>query len=132
MTDANPEVINRQDLETFNVKACKWDVILDVAPRGADEAHLVFANGILTANANDVSVCLQNLLTSVKEGGFVLLLERTEDCMAAEFLDAIREIKRPTIKRDVLLKAFQNEGLKLLAETSDGILSTIFLLRKVG
>lgn len=131
VTDINPDRLNGADLETFNVKSAKWDFTVDGAPRGADEAHLVFASGVLASNINDIGTCLQNLMTSVKEGGFVLLLERTEDCMAAQFLDAIREIQIPKVQRDVLLKAFQAEGLELIAEKGDGILSSVFLLRKV-
>lgn len=131
VTDAAPDRLSNQDLETYSVKSSKWDFVVDVAPRGADEAHLVFASGVLASNINEMNSCLQNLMTAVKEGGFALLLERTEDCMAAQFLDAIREVQKPTVKRDILLKAFQTEGLELVAEKGDGILSTMFLLRKV-
>lgn len=133
VTDANPDYLNTSDLETYNVKRQKWDIFSEVAPRGADEAHLTFGGGVLSTNTTSGISCLENVATSIKEGGFLILVERTEECLPIHFLDAIRENgQATTVNRDILIKAAQNAGLQFIAEKSDNILSTIFLFRKVG
>lgn len=127
----DPQNLSSQELESFNVKSCKWDILGETAPGGADDADLVVAKGLLTFNSSQMDVCLNNITTSIKDGGFVLLLESTQDCLAAQFMDTICVNCSSPLTQSNLRKNFESQGLELVAEKSDGVLSTLFLLRKV-
>lgn len=133
-TDADPDMLNKTNLELFNVRTAKWDVTLEQAPSGASDAHLVIANGVLQAMANTLAPadCLKNLASAVQDGGFLLVIEQTQDSVIPRFLGAINQRRSVAMKKSAMIEAFKILGLEVVAEKGDGFLHSMFLLKKIS
>lgn len=133
-TDAEPDNLNRANLELFNVRTAKWDPTSEPAPNSVSDAHLVVANGVLQSTASTLSPadCIKNLATALQDGGFLLLVEQTRDSIIPRFVGAILQKRTVAMKRAAMLEAFKTNALEVVAEKGDGLLHTVFLLRKIA
>ncbi|GBO04450.1 hypothetical protein AVEN_272486-1 [Araneus ventricosus] len=73
---------------------------------------------------------LENILATLKENGFVLLLQRTRLVLAERILSAAGNTALPIHTESDLEQTFKDLNLQVICKKSDSLTSTMYLLRK--
>ena len=117
-----------------------WELDQD-APERLQNAQLVIANNIIRKHKN-VMNALTGISQILNEDGFILLHEVTTNFAVAApidglYSDQVKEIADLDDRscsiycdRAKWLKIFEEEGLQVVYEVTDNLLSSLFLLRK--
>uniref|UniRef100_A0A1W7RAJ9 Fatty acid synthase n=1 Tax=Hadrurus spadix TaxID=141984 RepID=A0A1W7RAJ9_9SCOR len=118
----NPDVFDEK------IKTVQWDLISS-PPSQFSNFDLVVAKDICT-NQNFQQL-IEHMSSFVKENGFILLIQRTELTPAEKFLSAVGGLILPTKSQDEIGNLIQAMGLTLICKKDDGMVSTMYLLRKL-
>ncbi|KAL4239386.1 hypothetical protein ACF0H5_000203 [Mactra antiquata] len=102
-------------------------------------SHLVIANNVLH-HQRDIKSALCNILECLDEGGFVVVVERTQNFHLALLLDGLYKDEQYDdlssrscsvyCTAEKWREIFAADGLEVVYERSDSFLNSIFLLRK--
>lgn len=130
--------LDSEELEGLGVKAIQWDITMETAPTNIGTHDLVMAANCLHTCAHPASA-LAKLCTLIKEDGFLLIQEVTENFPAYITLDIFQKELQDFdaekcfglyLPQDGWRKLIAEAGLEIVAEKSDDLLSTLFLCRK--
>lgn len=119
----------------------EWDITKNSA-NGLGSADLIVADSLQT-QTSDVHTALQNIVSSLKDGGFLLIHDVTMAMTSTGSSLHANNNNNTTITADASLQeginyltegewvqAFDQVDLEVVAQKSDGILSSLFLCRK--
>ena len=139
-TVTGPDVgsLQQEELDAFDVKTLKWEINGTQAPNQISSMDLVVVQHMSLQAAN-VEKSLSQLRGLVKDGGFILLCEptdnldlliglysQTQDFTTLQDERACGPFCDTNTWRDII----SSSGLDLVAERHDGILYNLFLCRK--
>ena len=130
--------LNQAEIEGLDVKTVAYDFLKSSAstPSQLNNADLIILNNVLHKK-QDISELLQNLQSLLKSSGFLLVTEPTTnhvvpvmiegiDCDLGEFTG--RSLG-PFFSEEDLKKQVSSNGLQVIKEISDGLLSSMYLVR---
>ncbi|XP_070581121.1 fatty acid synthase-like [Ptychodera flava] len=139
VTEQSTEILasKEAELEQFNISAAKWDLSESISNNLAS-SNLIVAEGL--ARVGNIPDILNNISAALVDNGFLLLHERTKNFKAAAVLDILTEdisnnnfVKREHglfLSEDSWETVLREARFEIVAQKSDGILSTLFLCRK--
>ena len=129
---------NWPDLVPSGVKQATWNLEQN-APENLNGMRLVIAHNFLHRQSN-VSTCLRNISKVLDDDGFLLVHEITHNVhLHLAVMGLLSELPVIAETRSVACycneekwrEIFEKEHFRVVSQKSDGLLSTLFLLRKV-
>ena len=117
-----------EELDALHIKSHVWDVT-STPTNGLTGADLVLVNG-LTRLTSDLDTSLSNMNHALKEGGFLLLHDVTNS-QSAGGINLLPFKVRSITSEEEYLSAFKANGFEVISIKRSGILTTLFLCRKV-
>ncbi|XP_048759235.2 fatty acid synthase-like [Ostrea edulis] len=130
--------VTQEDKDLYNLTPEQWSI--SNAPPNIKSSNLIILQNVLHKHAN-LKQTLQNVTQALDQHGFLLIQEVTDNfpIMLAvlylqEKLPSIEDLDIRSLycfcNEDRWIQIFQEIGLTLLYKRSDGIMSSLFLLRK--
>ena len=136
--DADASQSDVTHLENLGVKTATWNLEGDPPSHLKAAADVVLVHNLSTSQ-NDLLKSLSQLKLLVKDGGFVLLEEPTQNWsiplvlngLSKDFCISDTQCRScgPFCDEEKWTEIFQKSGLEIIAQKSDGFLSTMFLCR---
>lgn len=129
---------NRPDLVPTGVKQMTWDLKQN-PPENLNGMRLVIAHNFLHRQSN-VAICLRNISQVLDDDGFLLVHEITHNVhLHLAVMGLLSELPVGAETRSIACycneekwrEIFEKEHYQVVSQKSDGLLSTLFLLRKV-
>ncbi|XP_072167778.1 fatty acid synthase-like [Diadema setosum] len=118
-----------EELEAMHIKTHVWDVA-SAPTNGLTGANLILVNG-LARLTSDLDRAITNISASLKDNGFLLLHEVISSVAPAG--GEVFPFKTSIIfSEQELLSAFKANGLEVISIKQSGLLTTMFLCRKVS
>ena len=129
--DKDVSTMDADQLESLGVTStAAWDLTSDTTPSDVSGMDLLVASNVLSTGQQDVVKTLEKLSAVVKDNGFLLFNEPTQNHLLPMSLSALTNspfVPMNTASYTDLLKQAQ---LEIVAQKSDGLLSTLFLCRR--
>ncbi|GFQ66223.1 fatty acid synthase [Trichonephila clavata] len=91
----------------------------------------LFVMKYLNSSKEDHARLLRAASATIKDGGFIIVLEKTRLVPAEMFLSTIRKTTLPMLSEPDLEQTFKELKLRVICKKSDSLTSTLYLLRKV-
>ena len=134
----NLERLNEAEIEDSDVKTVAYDFLKSSVspPSQLNSVDLVILNKVLHKQ-QDIPEFLQNLQSLLKSGGFLLVAEPTTNHAIPLMVEGIdsdlgeftgRSLG-PFFNEDDVKKQINSNGLQVIKEISDGLLSSMYLVR---
>ena len=121
--------LDTEQLNGAGVKTASWD-LEGAAPKDLSSVHLLIASNILHTKPN-ISEVLSNLMATMNDDSFLLIEEKTHNFAWSHCLSALRDQEHTELyTEDQWKEFFKDVGLEIVAQKSDNLLSSVFLLRK--
>ncbi|CAL1299396.1 unnamed protein product [Larinioides sclopetarius] len=123
---SKPDLLDKSNLPSENFDLSSWDPKSALTFQDVDLCVMKFLN----QPSKEHRQILENVLATLKDNGFVLLLQRTRLVPAEMFLSAVGETVLPIHTESDLEKTFKDLNLQVVCKKSDSLTSTMYLLRK--
>ncbi|GBN02031.1 Fatty acid synthase [Araneus ventricosus] len=120
------DFLDKSKLPSGNFELSSWDPKSTLTFKDIDICVMKFLNH----SSKDQRRILENVLATLKDNGFVLLLQRTRLVPAEMVLSAVGEIVLPIHTESDLEQTFKDLNLQVICKKSDSLTSTMYLLRK--
>lgn len=138
--DGHADRISPDDVDSFGLHTLQWTPYQDLPVNEVDSYDLVVSNNVLHLQAN-IFKSLDNICKALKDGGFLIIHEVTQNCYLYSFLECLdkelpecEDISERSsglyCTEEKWIDIFQKFGLDVVCKQSDGMLFTLFLLRK--
>ncbi len=128
--------VENTDTLLSRVSFINWELNgINTAPSAIREADVLILDNVLSSTSHDPTDFLSKAAQLVQDKGFILIQEPTHN-LALPFLmkvlsGRIHDGEGRFCDVASWKNIFQNAGLKLVAEKSDGLLNTLFLCRRI-
>lgn len=137
VVDPQPGQISEDMLDNMDMKSATWDMTTD-APGQLASADLLVAANILHLQ-QDLPVTLSKLSSLLKEGGFLLIQEPTRNFAISLCLEGLNQdlstftgrTVGPFCDENTWERIIKDNGLQVVGKKSDGLVSTMYLCRKM-
>ncbi|PRD24087.1 UNVERIFIED_CONTAM: Fatty acid synthase [Trichonephila clavipes] len=124
---SNLDVLDRNCLPPENSSVSSWDPDTSLSFRDID----LFVMKYLICSKEEHTRTLKNALVMIKDGGFVIVLQKTRLVPAEMFLSAVGKTTVPVLSEPDLEQTFKELKLRVICKKSDSLTSTLYLLRKI-
>ncbi|GBN56586.1 Fatty acid synthase [Araneus ventricosus] len=123
---SKPDLLEKSNLPSRNFELSSWDPKSALPFKDIDLCVMKFLNH----HSEEHRQILENVLATLKDNGFVLLLQRTCLVPAEIILSAVGETVLPIHTESDLEETFIDLKLQVICKKSDSLASTMYLLRK--
>ena len=134
----NLDSLNQAEIEGLDVKTVAYDFLKSSVsiPSQLNNVDLILLNNVLHKK-QDIPELLQNLQSLLKSGGFLLVAEPTTNHAIPLMVEGIdsdlgeftgRSVG-PFFTEDEVKKEVSSNGLEVIREISDDLLSSMYLVR---
>ncbi|GFV70814.1 fatty acid synthase [Trichonephila clavipes] len=123
---SNLELMDKNCLPSQNVSVSSWDPDNSLSFKDID----LFVMKYLICSKEEHTRTLKNALATIKDGGFVILLQKTRLAPAEIFLSSMGKTTVPVFLEPDLEQTFKELKLRIICKKSDALTSTLYLLRK--
>ncbi|GBN54927.1 Fatty acid synthase [Araneus ventricosus] len=120
------DILEKSNLPSGNFELSSWDPKSNLTFKDIDLCVMKFLNHPSKGHRQ----ILGNVLATLKDNGFILLLQRTCLVPAEIILSAVGETVLPIHTESDLEKTFKDLKLQVICKKSDSLASTMYLLRK--
>ena len=134
----NLDRLNQAEIEGLDVKMVAYDFLKSSAspPSQLNNADLIILNNVLHKK-QDISELLQNLQSLLKSSGFLLVTKPTTNHAVPLMIEGIDSdleeftgrFLGPFFSEEDLKEQVSSNGLQVISEISDGLLSSMYLVR---
>ncbi|CAL1290486.1 unnamed protein product [Larinioides sclopetarius] len=123
---SKPDLLEKSNLPSGNYELSSWNPKSNLTIKDIDLCVMKFLN----YPGQEFKRILENVLETLKDNGFVLLLQRTSSVPAEIVLSVVGEIVLPIHAESDLEQTFKDLKLQVICKKSDSLTSTMYLLRK--
>ncbi|GBN31587.1 Fatty acid synthase [Araneus ventricosus] len=123
---SKPDLLGKSNLPSGNFELSSWDPKSNLTFKDIDLCVMKFLNH----PSKEHRQILENVLATLKDNGFVLLLQRICLVPAEIILSAVGETVLPIHTESDLEQTFKDLKLQVICKKSDSFASTMYLLRK--
>ncbi|GFX00693.1 fatty acid synthase [Trichonephila clavipes] len=123
---SNLDVLNRSCLPSGNIDVSSWDPDTSLTFKDID----LFVMKYLDSSKEDHTRILRAASATIKDGGFILILQKTHLVPAEMFLSTIGKMPTLVFSEPDLEHTFKELKLRVICKKSDSLTSTLYLLRK--
>ncbi|GIY66143.1 fatty acid synthase [Caerostris extrusa] len=118
--------MDKSSLSSANFELTSWDPKTALSFKDVD----LFVMKFLNYPTKEYSHILENAMATLKDNGFIIVLQRTHLVPAEMFLSAVGETVLPIYTESDLEQTFKDLKLQVVCKKSDSLTSTLYLLRK--
>lgn len=122
---SNPQILEKEELPP-NAEVTNWDFKTGITFKDVD----LFVLKYLGYSRKEMKRILQDVYSSVKQDGFIAVLQKTKFVPAEMFLSAVGDTVIPVTAENDMEQIFKELGLNTICKKSDSLTSTLYLLRK--
>ncbi|GFS84466.1 fatty acid synthase, partial [Nephila pilipes] len=122
-----PNLLDKSRLPSGNITISKWDPGTSLSFEDID----LFVTKYLNCPKQEYARTLANALATIKDGGFVIALQRTRFVPAEMFFSAVGNMIESVHSESDLEQIFKELKLRVICKKSDSLTSTLYLLRKI-
>ncbi|GFS78340.1 fatty acid synthase [Nephila pilipes] len=123
---SKPDLLEKNGLSSANCEVSSWNPKTTPNFKDADLLVMKFLN----YSGKEYRQILEKNLVTLKDNGFILVLQRTHLVPAEMFLSAVGETVLPIHSESDLEQTFKDLNLRVICKKSDSLTSTLYLLRK--
>ncbi|GFQ69735.1 fatty acid synthase, partial [Trichonephila clavata] len=124
---SNLDLLDKKCLPPKNISVSSWDPDTSLSFRDIDLLVMKY----LICSKEEHTRTLKNALVTIKDGGFVIVLQKTRLVPAEIFLSAVGKTTIPVLSEPDLEQTFKELKLRVICKKSDTLTSTLYLLRKI-
>lgn len=118
----------REEVDSESIETSTWD-ISSAPPKDISDVDLILADG-LARSSTSLGEALKNAKTALKDGGFLLLHDITGSKSSCG-IDVLPFNTANITSDEAYLQALRNAGFEVISEKRSGLLTSLFLCRKV-
>ncbi|XP_035227546.1 LOW QUALITY PROTEIN: fatty acid synthase-like [Stegodyphus dumicola] len=123
---AAPDRLKKESIDSENINLVPWDLKSSLDLKEVDLLVMKY----LSCGKKEFKRVLENAFTTVKDQGFIIVLQKTRLVPSEMFLSAVGETVIPIHTESDLEQSFKELNLKIVCKKSDSLASTLYLLRK--
>ncbi|GFX61278.1 fatty acid synthase [Trichonephila clavipes] len=123
---SKPDLLEKNGLSSANCEVSSWNP--KAAPNFKDVDLL--AMKFLNYTGKEYRQILEKSIATLKDNGFIIVLQRTRLVPAEMFLSAVGETVLPIHSEPDLEQTFRDLNLRVICKKTDSLTSTLYLLRK--
>ncbi|GFT81890.1 fatty acid synthase, partial [Nephila pilipes] len=124
---SKPNSLDKSRLPSGNINISKWNSGSSLTFKDID----LFVTKFLNCSKQEYARTLANALATIKDGGFVIALQRTRFVPAEMFFSAVGNPIESVYSESDLEQIFKELKLRVICKKSDSLTSTLYLLRKI-
>ncbi|GFU22758.1 fatty acid synthase, partial [Nephila pilipes] len=124
---SKPNLLDMSRLPLGNINVSKWDPGTLLNFKDID----LFVTKYLNCSKQEYARTLENALVTIKDGGFIIALQRTRFVPAEMFFSAVGNTIESIYSESDLEQIFKDLKLRVICKKSDSLTSTLYLLRKI-
>ncbi|GBM44573.1 Fatty acid synthase [Araneus ventricosus] len=127
---STPDLLEKSNLPSGNFQLCSWERKSALTFKDVPDVHDLCVMKFLNHPSKEYRQILEYVMETLKDNGFVLLLQRTRLVLAERILSAVGETVLPIHTESDLEQTFKDLNLQVICKKSDSLTSTMYLLRK--
>lgn len=123
---SKPDLLEKNGLSFVNCEVSLWNP--KATPNFKDVDLLVMK--FLNYSGKEYKQIIEKSLATLKDNGFIIVLQRTHLVPAEMFLSAVGETVLPIHSESDLEQTFKDLNLRVVCKKTDSLTSTLYLLKK--